>query len=88
MNGSEDVIYSTEGRSPDAGQEPVGNEGEIDTDYIRGPRERNWVVGSQILTGIIDGSVVDKPWNGSTQSMRYSAMLVGRLWGLLARERT
>ena len=32
------MIYSTEGRSPDAGQEPVGNEGEIDTDYIRGPR--------------------------------------------------
>ena len=38
--------------------------------------------------GIIDASVVDKPWSGSTQSMRYSAMLVGRLWGLLARERT
>ena len=32
------VIYSMEGRSPDAGREPVGNEGEIDTDYIRGPR--------------------------------------------------
>ena len=38
--------------------------------------------------GIIDADVVDKPWNGSTRSMRYSAVLVGRLWGLLAGERT
>ena len=38
--------------------------------------------------GIIDGSVIDKLWNGSTWSMRYSAVLVGRLWGLLAGERT
>ena len=38
--------------------------------------------------GVIDPSVVDKPWNGSAQSMRYLAMLVGRLWGLLAGERT
>ena len=38
--------------------------------------------------GIIDASVVDKPWNGSMQSMRYSAVLAGCLWGLLAGERT
>ena len=38
--------------------------------------------------GVIDASVVNKPWNGSTQSMRYLAVLVGRLWDLLARERT
>ena len=38
--------------------------------------------------GVIDDSVIDKPWNGLTQSMRYLAILVGRLWGLLARERT
>ena len=38
--------------------------------------------------GVIDASVIDKPWNGLTQSMRYSAMLVGRLLGLLAGERT
>ena len=38
--------------------------------------------------GIIDASVVNKPWNGSTQSMRYSAVLVGQLWGLLAGKRT
>ena len=37
---------------------------------------------------VIDASVVDKPWNGSTRSMRYLAVLVGRLWGLLAGERT
>ena len=33
-------------------------------------------------------SVVDKPWDRSTWSMRYSAVLVGQLWGLLAGERT
>ena len=38
--------------------------------------------------GVVDADVVDKPWNGSTRSMRYSAVLVGRLWGLLAGERT
>ena len=38
--------------------------------------------------GVIDANVIDKPWDGSTQSMRYSAMLVGRFWGLLAGERT
>ena len=27
-------------------------------------------------------------WDGLMRSMRYSAMLVGRLWGLLAGERT
>ena len=38
--------------------------------------------------GVIDADVVDKPWNGSTWSIRYLAVLVGRLWGLLAGERT
>ena len=38
--------------------------------------------------GVIDASVIDKPWSGSTQSMRYLAVLIGRLWGLLAGERT
>ena len=37
---------------------------------------------------VIDADSVDKPWNGSTRSMRYSAVLIGRLWGLLAGERT
>ena len=37
---------------------------------------------------VVDMSVVDKPWDGSTHSMRYSAILVGQLWGLLAGERT
>ena len=41
-----------------------------------------------LCQGVIDASIVDKPWNGSTRSMRYSAVLVGRLWGLLAGERT
>ena len=38
--------------------------------------------------GVIDANSVDKPWNESTRSMRYLAILVGRLWGLLAGERT
>ena len=37
---------------------------------------------------VINADAVDKPWNGLTQSMRYSAVLVGQLWGLLAGERT
>ena len=41
-----------------------------------------------LCCGIINASVIDKPWNGSTRFMRYSAVLVGRLWGLLAGERT
>ena len=38
--------------------------------------------------GVVDASVIDKPWDGSTHSMRYSAILVGQLWGLLAGEKT
>ena len=30
----------------------------------------------------------DSPWDGSMRSMRYSAVLVGCLWGLLAGEKT
>ena len=37
---------------------------------------------------VIDADSVNKPWNRSTRSMRYSAVLIGRLWGLLAGERT
>ena len=35
--------------------------------------------------GVIDADSVDKPWSGSTRSMRYSAVLIG---SLLAGERT
>ena len=41
-----------------------------------------------LCRGVIDADSVDKPWNGSTRSMWYLAVLVGRLWGLLAGERT
>ena len=41
-----------------------------------------------LCCGIMDVSIVDKLWNWSTQSIRYLAMLVGCLWGLLAGERT
>ena len=48
----------------------------------------NAMMWTLLCQGVIDANVVDKPWNGSTRSMRYSAVLVGRLWGLLAGERT
>ena len=38
--------------------------------------------------GILDMSAKDKPWDGATCSMRYSATLGCHLWGLLASERT
>ena len=41
-----------------------------------------------LCQGVVNASIVDKPWDGSTCSMQYSAILVGWLWGLLARERT
>ena len=41
-----------------------------------------------LCRGVVDANVVDKPWDRSTQSIRYLAVLVGRLWGLLAGERT
>ena len=37
---------------------------------------------------IIDTHGKDSLWNRSTRSMRYSAVLVSCLWGLLAGERT
>ena len=55
-------------------------------DSEQGPN--NTMMWMLLCQGMVDASVVDKPWNGSTRSMRYSAMLVGRLWGLLAGERT
>ena len=38
--------------------------------------------------GILDASVVGKLWDRFIQSMRYSAVLAGCLWGLLVGERT
>ena len=48
----------------------------------------NTMMWTLLHRGVIDADVVDKPWDGSSQSMRYLAVLVGRLWGLLAGERT
>ena len=45
------MIYSTEGRSPDTGREPVGNEGGTDTDYI-------WVLGFRLETRL-GGRIAD-----------------------------
>ena len=55
-------------------------------DSEQGPNDAMmWML---LCRGIVDASAVNKPWNGSTQSMRYLAVLMGRLWGLLAEERT
>ena len=48
----------------------------------------NTMMWTLLHQGVVDASIVDKPWDGSTRSMRYLAVLVGQLWGLLARERT
>ena len=48
----------------------------------------NAIMWTLLHHGIVDASIVDKPWDGSTHSMRYSAILVDQLWGLLAGERT
>ena len=48
----------------------------------------NVMMWTLLCRGVIDADIIDKPWDGLTQSMRYSAMLVGRLWGLLVGERT
>ena len=57
---------------------------------LRGSEQgpNNAMMWTLLCRGVIDADVVDKPWNGSTWSMRYLAVLVGRLWGLLAGERT
>ena len=57
---------------------------------LRGSKQgpNNTLMWTLLCQGIINAHVMDKPWNGSTQSMRYSAVLMGRLWGLLAGERT
>ena len=39
----------------------------------------NVMMWTLLQRGIVDASIVDKPWNRSTRSMRYSAMLVGCL---------
>ena len=41
-----------------------------------------------IQRGILDMDSDDTPWDSSTRSMRYSAVVGCRLWGLLAGERT
>ena len=38
--------------------------------------------------GVVDACSEDSLWDGSMRSMRYLAVLVGQLWGLLAGERT
>ena len=38
--------------------------------------------------GVIDACSEDSLWDGSTRSMRYLAVLVSHLWGLLVGERT
>ena len=44
------MMYSMGEISPEARRKPVGDEGEVGTDYIQGPQEYDWVVGLQILT--------------------------------------
>ena len=59
---------------------------ELLCDLEQGPNDA--MMWTLLRRGIIDASIVDKPWDRSTWSMRYLAVLVGRLWSLLAGERT
>ena len=52
----------------------------------QGPNDM--IMWTLLRRSVIDASIIDKPWNGSTWSIRYLAVLVGQLWGLLAGERT
>src|SRR6201992_1107627 len=40
-----------------------------------------------IHLGIYDWTAEDRPWDGSTRSMRYAAVISDRLWELLCLER-
>ena len=41
-----------------------------------------------LYEGILDWKEEDRPWNASTRSMRYSAVLTDRLWSLFQKERS
>ena len=40
-----------------------------------------------VRRGILDQSAFDRPWDASTRSMRYSAVLGDRLWEMVNFER-
>src|ERR1700753_2226141 len=44
-------------------------------------------VQNMIRLGLYDWTVEDRPWDGSTRSMRYAAVVSDRLWELLRLER-
>ena len=48
----------------------------------------NLMMWTLLCWGIIDVSGEDSLWDGSMQSMRYLAIIIGYLWGLLAGKRT
>ena len=48
----------------------------------------NTMMWTLLQHGIVNVHGKDSPWDGLTRFMRYSAVLVGHLWGLLAGERT
>ena len=49
---------------------------------LRGSEQgpNNAMMWTLLRQGIIDANVVDKPWNGSTRSMRYSAIELPLSW--------
>ena len=59
-------------------------------ELLRGSKQgpNNAMMWMLLHRGVIDANVVDKLWDRSTRSMRYLAVLVRRLWGLLVGERT
>ena len=57
---------------------------------LRGSKQNpnDGMMWTMLQHGVIDACGEDILWDGSTRSMRYSAVLVGCLWGLLAGKRT
>ena len=74
----DDYLWFNAIRSNDCMEKVVCKEMEAGTE------SRLWVM---ILKGLHDPSEEDKPWDSSTRSMRYSAILTDHLWELLAKEK-
>src|SRR5882762_1504581 len=59
---------------------------------VRKPAARNWTHDERAMFhllegGLFDARAQDKPWDTSTQSMRYTAVMGDRLWSMYETER-
>jgi len=59
---------------------------------VRKPAANTWTHDEQAMWhllegGLFDAKVHDKPWDASTRSMRYTAIMGDRLWSMYETER-